>query len=112
MNGIVYLCTDGIKMVVHIVICKTENQQSILFKNRTSFCIVSLALLGIVLKTVQLDHKPCLCTVKVNDKGFNDPLLVDFYRIITQKQIPKLSLLRSRWCGAEHVQYQAFYNFC
>ena len=26
LNGIVYLCTDGIKMVVHIVICKTENQ--------------------------------------------------------------------------------------
>ena len=87
-------------MVVHIVICKTENQQSILFKNRTSFCIVSLALLGIVLGTVQLDHKPCLCTVKVNDKGFNDPLLVDFYRIITQKQISKLSLLRSR-CAAQ-----------
>ena len=93
MNGIVYLCTDGIKMVVHIVICKTENQQSILFKNRTSFCIVSLALLGIVLGTVQLDHKPCLRTVKVNDKGFNDSLFIDLYRIIAQKYIPESVLL-------------------
>ena len=37
----------------------------------------------------------------------NDPLLVDFYRIIAQKQIPKLSLLRSRCaaqsaCSAKH----------
>lgn len=87
------LCADGIKMVVHVVVCKTENQQSILFKNSTSFGVISLALLGIVLGTVQLDHKPCLCTVKVNDKGFNDPLLVDFYRIITQKHIPELVLL-------------------
>ena len=83
------------------------HEWGILFKNRTSFCIVSLALLGIVLGTVQLDHKPCLCTVKVNDKGLNDPLLVDFYRIIAQKQIPKLSLLRSRCaaqsaCSAKH----------
>ena len=89
------LHTDGIKMIVHIIVCKTENQQPILFKNRTSLCIVSLALLGIVLGTVQFDHKPCLCTVKVNDKGFNDPLFVDFYRIIAQKHIPKSVLL---WC--------------
>lgn len=93
LNGAVNLRTDGIKMIVYIIVCKTENQQSILFKDRTSFCIVSPALLGIVLGTVQLDHKPCLCTVKVNDKGFNDPLLVDFYRIITQKHIPELVLL-------------------
>ena len=79
------LFTNSIKVIVYIAICKTKHQQPILFKNCTSFCIVSLALLGIVLGTVQLDHKPCLCTVKVNDKGFNDPLLVDFYRIITQK---------------------------
>ena len=83
-----YLCADGIKMVVHVVVCKTENQQSILFKNRASFGVISLALLGIVLRAVQLDHKPCLRTIKVNDKGFNDPLFVDFYRIITQKYIP------------------------
>ena len=83
-----YLCADGIKMVVHVVVCKTENQQSILFKNRTSFGVISLALLSIVLRAVQLDHKPCLRTIKVNDKGFNDPLFVDFYRIITQKYIP------------------------
>ena len=83
-----YLCADGIKMVVHVVVCKTENQQSILFKNCTSFGVISLALLSIVLRTVQLDHKPCLRTIKVNDKGFNDPLFVDFYRIITQKYIP------------------------
>ena len=82
------LRTDGIKMMVHIIVCKTENQQSILFKNSTSFGVISLALLGIVLRAVQLDHKPCLRTIKVNDKGFNDPLLVDFYRIITQKYIP------------------------
>ena len=82
------LRTDGIKMVVHVVVCKTENQQSILFKNSTSFGVISLALLGIVLRAVQLDHKPCLRTIKVNDKGFNDPLFVDFYRIITQKYIP------------------------
>ena len=81
-------------MVVRIVICKTENQQPILFKNSTSLCIVSPALLGIVLGAVQLDHKPCLCTVKVNNKGFNDPLLVDFYRIIAQKHIPEPVLLR------------------
>ena len=87
------LRTDGIKMIVHIIVCKTENQQSILFKNSTSFGVISPALLGIVLRAVQLDHKPCLCTVKVNDKGFNDPLLVDFYRIITQKHIPELVLL-------------------
>ena len=47
------LRTDGIKMIVHIIVCKTENQQPILFKNCTSFCIVSSALLGIVLRTVQ-----------------------------------------------------------
>ena len=93
LNGTMDLRTDGIKMIVHIIVCKTENQQPILFKNCTSFCIVSSALLGIVLRTVQFDHKPCLCTVKVNDKGFNDPLLVDFYRIITQKHIPELVLL-------------------
>ena len=87
------LRTDGIKMVVHVVVCKTENQQSILFKNSTSFGVISPALLGIVLRAVQLDHKPCLRTIKVNDKGFNDPLLVDFYRIITQKHIPELVLL-------------------
>ena len=46
------LRTDGIKMIVHITVCKTENQQPILFKNCTSFCIVSPALLGIVLGTV------------------------------------------------------------
>ena len=93
LNGAVNLRTDGIKMIVYIIVCKTENQQSILFKDRTSFSIVSPALLGIVLGTVQFDHKPCLCAVKVNDKGFNDPLLVDFYRIITQKHIPELVLL-------------------
>ena len=83
-----YLCADRIKMVVHVVVCKTENQQSILFKNCTSLCIVSLALLGIVLRAVQFDHKPCLRTIKIHDKGFNDPLFVDLYRIITQKYIP------------------------
>ena len=93
LNGAVNLRTDGIKMIVYIIVCKTKNQQPILFKNRTSFCIVSLALLGIVLGTVQFDHKPCLCTVEVNDKGFNDPLLVEFYRIITQKHIPEPVLL-------------------
>ena len=83
-----YLCADGIKMVVHVVVCKTENQQSILFKNCASFGVISLALLGIVLRAIQLDHKPCLRAIKVHDKGFNDPLLVDLYRIITQKYIP------------------------
>ena len=83
-----YLCADRIKMVVHVVVCKTENQQSILFKNRTSFGVISLALLGIVLRAVQFNHKPCLRTIKVNDKGFNNPLFVDFYGIITQKYIP------------------------
>ena len=82
LNDAMYLCADGIKMVVHVVVCKTENQQSILFKNRTSFRVVSLALLGIMLRAVQFDYKPCLCTIKVNDKGFNNPLLVDFYGII------------------------------
>lgn len=61
LNGAVNLRTDGIKMIVYIIVCKTENQQSILFKDRTSFCIVNPALLGIVLGTVQFDHKPCLC---------------------------------------------------
>ncbi len=83
-----YLCADGIKMVVHVVVCKTENQQSILFKNCTSFGVISLALLGIMLGTVQFDHKPCLRTIKIHDKGFNDPLFVDLYRIIAQKYIP------------------------
>ena len=82
------LFTDCIKMLVYIVVCKAKHFRTILLKNVGSFAIIFFALLCVMLRTVQLDHKPCLRTIKVNDKGFNDPLFVDFYRIITQKYIP------------------------
>ena len=47
------LRTDGIKMIVHIIVCKTENQQPILFQNCSPLLIPFDALLFIVLGTVQ-----------------------------------------------------------
>ena len=50
--------------------------------------VVALALLREVLGTICLDHKSCFGTVEIYNKGFYDSLLVDFNRILAQKQIP------------------------
>ena len=35
-----------------------------------------------MLRTVQFNDQPGLGTVKINNKGFDDPLFIDLYRII------------------------------
>ncbi len=64
-------------------------------------------------QSIHFDHQMCRCTVKIHNKRFDDPLFIDFYRIILQKRIPKLSFLRGHFssqipCCSQH--FYVFYN--
>ena len=47
------------------------------------------------LNSILLNDQFRFCAIKVNDKKFYHTLVIDFYRIITQKTKPELTLLRS-----------------
>lgn len=55
--------------------------------------IVLSALCGEVLIAVYFDNELRLGAVKIDDKGFNDPLLIDLDGISAEKLIPELGLL-------------------
>ena len=48
LNGLMNLLADCIKMMVHIVVCKAKNQQTVLPKNGAPFSIVLFPLLGVM----------------------------------------------------------------
>ena len=87
------LLTNSIKVIVYIAICKTKHQQIILPKDGTSFFVICFPLFCIMLRTIQLNYKPGLCTVKIYNKRFYNSLFVDFDGIAAQKQIPEFSFL-------------------
>ena len=85
---------DRRKMVVDSVIGDPQDLQSI---GRKPFIPAVIMVLLVIQKmdlSVDFDHEPCRCTVKIHNKGFDDSLLIDFNRIIFQKRIPKFSFLR------------------
>ena len=77
-----YLFTNSIKMLVNIMVWKPKYEQIILLQDCTSFCIGCFALFGIVLGAIQFNDEPGIGTVKIYNKRFNDPLLIDFNWII------------------------------
>ena len=107
LNDVVNLFANGFKVMVYVRICKAKNLQIVLLKNLVTLCIISFALFGIVLGTIQFDNKSGLCAIKIYNKGFYNSLFIYFYGICTEKCIPELVLLwrqiaSERSCGAKH----------
>lgn len=63
-------------------------------------------LLVFVDRTIKLDYKLGLCTVKIYDVRYNDSLFVDFNGIIFEKSIPKLVLLRRHFAAKRPRGFQ------
>ena len=85
LNRAVDLSADRFKLPIYFTVGKPQYLNSILLNDTASFVIVKLSLFCIVLRTVQLNDQFCFCAIKVNDKKFYHTLVIDFYRIITQK---------------------------
>lgn len=95
LNRAVDLSADRFKLPIYFAVGKPQYLNSILLNDTASFVVVKLTLFCIVLRTVQLNDQFRFCAIKVNDKKFYHTLVIDFYRIITQKTKPELPLLRS-----------------
>jgi len=95
LNRAVDLSADRFKLLIYLTVGEAQYFDAILLDDAASFVVVKLTLFCIVLRTVQLNDQFCFCAIKVNDKKFYHTLIIDFYRIITQKTKPELTLLRS-----------------
>lgn len=94
LNRAVDLSANRFKLPIYFAVRKPQYLNSILLNDTASFVVVKLSLFCIVLRTVQLNDQFRFCAIKVNDKKFYHTLFIDFYRIITQKIKPELTLLR------------------
>lgn len=94
LDRTVDLSANRFKLLIYFAVRKTKYLNSILLNDTASFVVVKLSLFCIVLRTIQLNDQFCFCAIKVSDKKFYHTLFIDFYRIITQKTKPELTLLR------------------
>ena len=95
LNRAVDLSANRFKLLIYFAVGEAQYLNSILLDDTASLMVVKLTLFCIVLRTVQLNDQFCFCAIKVYDKKFYHTLFVDFYRIITQKTKPELTLLWS-----------------
>ena len=68
----------------------SDNCQTVFFKKSGSFFIVLLSFFGIMSRTVKLNNKLCLCTIKIGDILTENFLTGKADRVDSQKIIPKV----------------------
>ena len=61
------ILTNTSKIFMYFSIRYSDNRQSVFFKKSRPFFIVLLSFLSIMPRTVKLNDKLCLCTVKICD---------------------------------------------
>jgi len=81
------------KVFVYFSIWYSDNCQSVFFKKSSSFFIVLLSFFGIMPRTVKLNNKLRLCTIKICDILTENLLTRKADGVDTQNIIPKVFFL-------------------
>ena len=84
----VYGFTYSVKFRIYFAIGKAYNGQPVLFKNIAAVIVSIPSLFGVMLGTVNFDDQFGFCAVEVNNVVIDNALLIDFYGICSQKQVP------------------------
>jgi len=93
LNGKINLFAYTTKIPVNILIGKSQNLQTKSLQKLRALSIINHPLRFIMLRSIQFNNQFGRCAVKVHDKPADNPLLVNFYRISAEKEIPKLTFM-------------------
>ena len=92
-DGKVNLIAHTTKLSVNLSVGESQNLQTKSRQELRTLSVISQALGFIMLGSIQCNDQSGRSAVKVHDESADDPLFVNFHRILAEKKIPELALV-------------------
>ena len=86
-------CTNLVKLIIHLIVCESDNFYSKIFQIAFSYRIRSQPGFLVMLPTVEFDCQPGFMTIKINDVSANYFLPLNCDRQFSKESPPQILLL-------------------